>query len=71
MKENILCKILGHKWRYAFLSGPHKDIRCCDRCHTFQDWQTSFLDRKTKYWSLTVTYREKGAKKHVEGYGEA
>ena len=66
MKINLLCRIFGHRWTYY--KKDAQDFRVCRCCHQMNYWIT-FPVAKKAFWMITVQYKEKGAKAHVEGYG--
>ncbi len=50
--KQLLCKILGHKWLYNFMSMPNK--RICSRCYKKEKWKNipyvfddTFTDKRT------------------------
>lgn len=70
--KDFICKLFGHKWTYYVLYNlPDKpiDLRVCRCCHEMQEWKV-VLDRKKPIWSVSIQYRDRGAKLHVEGYGK-
>ena len=71
--RRLICKIFGHKWRYAFsptdaLQTENVDIRVCGVCGKTQHWKEIFNNlQETEYvWMNMITYTEFSELKNVE-----
>jgi len=49
---NILCKILGHKWKYNFPTHSIPDKAICQRCR-----QKSELNLKSLKWEKVLGFK--------------
>jgi len=68
MKENIICKIFGHNWKYFFINyeGPNQEIRFCKRCCLSAHFKRVPGTKKDWVWMLNTGYTKYGAKKLLE-----